>query len=116
MLWPGLEIGTVLIVTVAIPIMAPNAQAERPALARSLRCHGFMPDRSSLLLDRWSGRQVLESNTAPASEPLPRLCYTPQELGMMLQSIVEPVVLVLESNKHSSRFAMAGDENLLGLC
>ena len=35
---------------------------------------------------------------------------------MMLQSIVEPVVLALESDKHSSRFAMAGDENLLGLC
>jgi hypothetical protein len=96
--------------------MRANAQAKRPALARSLGRQGFMPDRSSLLLDRWLGRQILESNTAPASEPLPRLCYTPQELGMMLQSIVEPVVLVLESNKHSSRFAMAGDENLLGLC
>jgi len=31
----------------------------------------------------------------------------------MLQSIVEPVVLALESDKHSSRFAVAGDENLL---
>jgi hypothetical protein len=75
-----------------------------------------MPDRSSLLLDRRLGRQILESNTAPTSEPLPRLCDAPQELGMMLQSIVQPVVLVLESDKHSSRFAMAGDKNLLGLC
>jgi hypothetical protein len=35
---------------------------------------------------------------------------------MMFQAIVEPVVLALESDKHSSRFAMAGDENLPGLC
>jgi hypothetical protein len=74
-----------------------------------------MAGRWSLLLDRPLGRQILEANTAPTSEPFPRLCYAPQELGMMLQSIVEPVVLALESDKHSSRFAMAGDDNLLGL-
>lgn len=35
---------------------------------------------------------------------------------MMLQSIVEPIILALESDQHSGRLAMAGDENLLGLC
>jgi hypothetical protein len=35
---------------------------------------------------------------------------------MMLQSVVEPVPLALESDKHPRGLAMTGDENLLGLC
>ena len=34
---------------------------------------------------------------------------------MMLQSVVEPVVLALKSDKHSSWCPMASNENLLGL-
>jgi hypothetical protein len=66
-------------------------------------------------LDRPLGRQILKSDTSPTSESLPRLGDAPQELGMMLQSIVEPVVLALESDKHSGWLAMPGDENFLGL-
>jgi hypothetical protein len=61
------------------------------------------------LLDRPLGRQILEANTAPTSESLSRLCYAPEELRMMLQAIVKPIVLALESDKHPGRFAMTGD-------
>jgi hypothetical protein len=54
------------------------------AAQRSGGAAGVVPDRSGLLLDRPLRRQILESNTAPASEPLPRLCYAPEELGVML--------------------------------
>ena len=35
---------------------------------------------------------------------------------MMLQAIVEPVVLSLESDRHSGRLSISGDQNLLGFC
>ena len=62
-----------------------------------------------------SGRQILESHTVPAPETLARLCYSPQELGMVLQSIVEPVVLAFETDQYARRFPMPCDEDFLRL-
>ena len=64
---------------------------------------------------RCLGRQILESHTVPAPEALARLCYSPQELGMVLQSIVEPVVLAFEADQHASRFPMPCDEDFFRL-
>jgi len=76
---------------------------------------GVEPDRSSLLLDRPLGRQILESDTPPAPETLARLCYAPQKLGMVLHPIIEPVVLALEADEHASWLPMPCDEDFLGL-
>ncbi len=67
------------------------------------------------MLDRLLGRQILESDTASTPEPLARLCYASQEIGMVLQSIVEPVVLALEADKHSGRFPVPRDDDFFGL-
>jgi hypothetical protein len=61
------------------------------------------------------GREILESDTTSSPETLARLCDAPQELRVMLQSIVEPVVLALEADKHASWFPMSRDEDFLGL-
>ena len=61
------------------------------------------------------GRQILEADTASTPETLTRLCYAPQELGMVLQSIVEPVVLALKADKHPGRFSMPRDDDFFGL-
>ena len=82
---------------------------------RAGRAAGVAPDCSSLLLDRPLGRQILESDTAPAPEPLARLYYSPQKLGMVLQPIVEPVLLAFEANQHAGRFTMPCDEDFLRL-
>jgi hypothetical protein len=63
-----------------------------------------------------SGRQILNSHTVPTPETLARLCYAPQELWMMLQSIVKPVVLVLEADKHARRLSVSCDDDFLGRC
>jgi hypothetical protein len=68
------------------------------------------------LLDRLLGRQILKSDTASAPETLARLSYALQKLGMMLQSVVEPVVFALEADQHASRFPVPGDEDFFGLC
>ncbi len=68
-----------------------------------------------LQLDRPLRRQILESNTATAPETLSRLCDSAQELGMVLQAIVEPVVLAFEADQHPRRLPVSRDEDLLGL-
>jgi hypothetical protein len=70
--------------------------------------------RSGLLLDRLLRRQILESNTTTAPQRFSGRRDSPQELGMVLQPIVEPVVLALEADQHASRLPVSGDENLLG--
>jgi hypothetical protein len=60
-------------------------------------------------------RQILEWDAATAPERFSRLCDSPQELGMVLQSIVEPVVLTFEADQHTGRLPVPRDENLLGL-
>ena len=59
-------------------------------------------------------RQILESNTATAPQRFSGRRYSPQELGMVLQPIVEPVVLALEADQHASRLPVSGDEDFLG--
>lgn len=61
------------------------------------------------------GRQILESDTAPAPQTVARVGDVAQELGMVLQSIVEPVVFGFEADQHASRFPMPCDQNVLGL-
>jgi len=51
-----------------------------------------------LLLDRVLGREIFKSHTASSPETLTRVCYAPQELGMVLQSIVEPVIFTFEAD------------------
>ena len=51
--------------------------------------------------------------TAP--ETLSRLCDSTQELGMVLQAIVEPVVLAFEADQNPRRLPVSRDEDLLGL-
>lgn len=89
-----------------MPSAPSNLQAERA---------GVEPDRSSLVLNRLLGPQILQSDTASTPEPLARLSYAPQELGMVLQSVVEPVVLAFEANQDASRFPMPRDEDFFGL-
>jgi len=60
-------------------------------------------------------RQVLESDTVPAPERLSRRGYSPQELGMVLQPVVEPVVLAFEADQHASRLPVPSDEDVFGL-
>ncbi len=62
-------------------VRLPSAQAQRPASSRT-----------SLVLDRRSGRQIFEPHTVTAPQTVARLGYAPQELRMVLQSVVEPVV------------------------
>jgi hypothetical protein len=59
--------------------------------------------------------QILKPNTTTTPKPLAGLCHTPQELGMVLQSIVQPIVLALEPNQHACWFPVPGDQDLLGL-
>jgi hypothetical protein len=60
-------------------------------------------------------RQILESDTATAPESFSRLCDSPQELGMVLQPIIEPVVVAFEADQHASWLPVARDEDFLGL-
>src|SRR5213593_3926777 len=59
-------------------------------------------------------RQILESNTTTAPQRFSGRRYSPQELRMVLQPIVEPVVLAFEADQHARRLPVSGDENLLG--
>ena len=59
-------------------------------------------------------RQILESDTATALEGFSRLRYPPQELGMVFQPIVEPVVLAFEADQHASWLPVPRDEDFLG--
>src|SRR5213593_3786055 len=59
-------------------------------------------------------RQILESNTTTAPQRFSGRRYSPQELRMVLQPIVEPVVLALEADQHASRLPVPGDEDFLG--
>lgn len=63
---------------------------------------------------RWSRRQILESNTATVSESFSSFCYPPQELGIVLQPIVEPVVLAFKADQHACGFPVSCDEEFLG--
>src|SRR5712691_7406676 len=60
-------------------------------------------------------RQILEANTATAPESVSRLGHSLQELGMVLQPIIEPIVFALEADQHTSRLPVPGDDDLLGL-
>ena len=60
-------------------------------------------------------RQILEWDTAPTPKTFARLCYSPQKLRMVLQSVIEPVLLVFEADQHAGRLPMPCDQNLLGL-
>ena len=66
------------------------------------------------MAERPSLRQILEPNAVPAPNCVPRLGDSANEFRMMLQAIVEPVLLALETDEHARRPAVAGDENFLG--
>jgi len=66
-------------------------------------------------LRRALGRQIFEGDAATAPQSFSRSGNATQELRMVFQSIVEPVVLALEADQHSSRLAMSRDEDFLGL-
>jgi hypothetical protein len=57
---------------------------------------------------------ILESDATPTPEIFTGLGDPPQKLGMVLQSIVEPVVFAFEADQHTSGLTVPRDENLLG--
>jgi hypothetical protein len=66
-------------------------------------------------LDRPSGRQILESDTASTPEALASRRDALKKLGVVFKSIVQPVVLAFEADKDASGLAMPSDEDLFGL-
>src|SRR5882672_10935191 len=66
-------------------------------------------------LRRALGRQIFEGDAATAPQSFSRSGNATQELRMVFQSIVEPVVLALEPDQHASRFAVPRNEDFFGL-
>lgn len=60
-------------------------------------------------------RQLFQSDPAPFLESVSSRRNTAQELGMVLETIVEPVLLALEPDKNTGWLAMPRDEDLFGL-
>ena len=67
------------------------------------------PSTALALQDGTPRRLILEGDTAPPPNVLPCFGDPANEFGMMLQAIIEPVLLALETNEHTRRPAMAGD-------
>jgi hypothetical protein len=62
-----------------------------------------------LLLD------ILDSGAAPLPQALSRLLDAAQKRRIVFEPIIEPIVLGPEADQHSGRFAVASNDDLLGL-
>ena len=59
------------------------------------------------LLDR------LKTNTRTASKTATSFAHSREKLGMVLQSVFEPLVLGVETNEHRRRLAVTSDDDFL---
>ena len=55
---------------------------------------------------------VIQPYAAPFADRAPRLTHAAEELGVMLQPVLEPVVLVLEPDENTSRLAVTRNYDL----
>lgn len=60
-----------------------------------------------------SARNVLKTRARPGPKRLPGLLDAPEELGMVLKPVLEPVLLRLEPDQDPCRAAMPRDQDLL---
>lgn len=61
------------------------------------------------------GLDLFDRNPASASDRCARLADAPQKLRIVLEAILEPIILRLETDEHARRLAVARDDNLLVL-
>jgi len=70
---------------------------------------------SSLGIMNHSILEILESGAATFVKALAGRLETPAEPGIMLETIVEPIVFRSEADQHPGRLAVPGNHDLLGL-
>ena len=61
-------------------------------------------------------RQILQASSKPGSDCCPRLLDPAQELRVVLEPVLEPVILGFETDQNTRRTPMTGDQNLLFCC
>jgi len=59
---------------------------------------------------------IFDSYPLPLAQALPSRGDSPQETGIVLEAIIEPVLFGFKSDQHSGRFPMSHDDDLLLFC